>query len=53
LLYGPGASTADMAQLQVMASPSISFAQGGTLKAEYTPAGSSTASLTCTLTVPN
>lgn len=52
LLFGPRSATSTNARLDVASNPTISFTNGGTLKAEYTPAGSTTASLTCTLTVP-
>lgn len=40
------------ARMQVLASPTISFVEGGALKVEYTAAGTTTASISCTLDVP-
>ncbi|NRF70981.1 hypothetical protein HLB44_28645 [Aquincola sp. S2] len=52
ILMVSNAGDSRSAKMQVMANPTISFAQGGTLKAEFTPAGALTASISCMLNAP-
>jgi hypothetical protein len=47
--FGPGTGAA---RLTIMSNPTISFSEGGSLGADFTPAGSTTASISCTLNVP-
>lgn len=51
MVTGPRAETSG-AQLTITANPAISFNDGGSLGADFKPAGSTTASISCKLNVP-